>query len=134
MAEAATTPDLKIAFNTHLHETEQQKQRLEQVFRLLGKDPAKETCEAMQGLISEAEDVAGLDGDPAAKDAAIIAAAQRIEHYEIAGYGCARSFAQRTGHEDVARLLQQSLDEENNADKILTHVAESSVNAEAMRR
>lgn len=131
MADAAANPDLRSAFETHLVETRQQKQRLDQAFRLLGKEPESETCEAMQGLISEGDEIIGLEGDADVKDAALIAAAQRVEHYEIAGYGCARTFAQRLGMTAVAQLLQESLDEEANADKILTHVAENWVNAVA---
>lgn len=134
MAEAASTPDLKNAFTTHLEETRRQKQRLEEALGLLGQKPSTEKCEAMQGLISEGEEVITLDGDPEAKDAALIAAGQRVEHYEIAGYGCARTFAQRVGRNDIASLLQESLDEEGHADKILTDIAESYVNAEAARR
>jgi ferritin-like metal-binding protein YciE len=133
MGEAATNPDLKSAFQTHLAETRQQKNRLDKAFQLLHQEPSSEACEAMQGLIAEGEEIIGLDGDPDVKDAALIAAAQRVEHYEIAGYGCARTFARRLGHSAVANLLQETLDEEANADKILTHVAESSINTEAAR-
>lgn len=134
MARAAANPELRSAFETHLKETRQQKTRLDEAFRLLGKKPESESCEAMQGLISEGEQIIGLDGDPDVKDAALIAAAQRVEHYEIAGYGCARAFAQRLRLSAIARLLQETLDEEGNADKILTHIAESSVNTEAATR
>jgi ferritin-like metal-binding protein YciE len=131
MAEAAANPELRSAFQTHLQETRQHKTRLDQAFRLLRKEPASETCDAMQGLISEGQEIIGLNGDPDVKDAALIAAAQRVEHYEIAGYGCARTFAQRLGLTEVARLLQETLDEEGNADKILTHIAEGWVNSVA---
>jgi ferritin-like metal-binding protein YciE len=87
----------------------------------------------MKGLIAEGEEVAGLEGEADVKDAALIAAAQRVEHYEIAGYGCARSFARRLGRNEVAALLQETLEEEANADKILTHIAESGINVEAAR-
>lgn len=133
IVEAASSPELKQAFQTHLQETRNHKQRIEQAFRLLGEEVKSETCDAMEGLISEGEEVAGLEGDPDVKDAAIIAAAQRVEHYEMAGYGCARAFARRLGHESVANLLQQTLDEEANADKILTHIGEGIVNPEAAR-
>ncbi|MGE3315269.1 MAG: ferritin-like domain-containing protein [Planctomycetaceae bacterium] len=133
MAEAASNSELKSAFQTHLAETRQQKNRLQEIFSLLGKEPGGETCEAMEGLIAEGEEIIGLDGDPEVKDAALIAAAQRVEHYEIAGYGCARTFARRLGLNSVAALLQETLDEEGNADKILTHVAEGFVNADAAR-
>ena len=133
MQEAAASADLKNAFQIHLRETMGQKLRLEQVFRLLGQEVGGETCEAMQGLIAEGDEIIALEGEADVKDAALIAAAQRVEHYEIAGYGCARTFARRLGRTDVAGLLQQTLDEEGNADKILTEIAESVVNAEAAR-
>jgi ferritin-like metal-binding protein YciE len=133
MADAAHNPELKSAFQTHLAETRQQKQRLQRAFQLLNREPGGETCEAMQGLIAEGEEVIGLKGDPDVKDAALIAAAQRVEHYEIAGYGCARTFASRLGLNSIASLLQETIEEEGNADKILTHVAESVVNTEAAR-
>ncbi len=89
MADAAASHELKQAFQTHLEETRNQSTRLEQAFRLLGQEAKAETCEAMEGLISEGEEVIGLEGEPEVKDAALIAAAQRVEHYEMAGYGCA---------------------------------------------
>jgi len=131
MIEAANSPELKHAIATHLEETKHQKQRLEMCFRALGKEPKMETCEAMKGLIAEADEVAHLDGDPDVRDAIIIAAAQRVEHYEIAGYGCVRTFARRLGRRDVAELLQETLDEEANADKILTQIAEGAINVHA---
>ncbi len=133
MAEAAANPELRSAFETHLQETRGHKARLDTALQLLGKEPGSETCEAMEGLIAEGDEVISLDGEPEVKDAALIAAAQRVEHYEIAGYGCARTFARRLGRENVANLLQQTLDEEANADKILSHVAESWVNSAAAR-
>jgi ferritin-like metal-binding protein YciE len=131
MANAASSPNLKNAFANHLIETREQRARLDQVFRLLGREIETETCEAMQGLIAEGDEVIGLEGDPEVKDAALIAAAQRVEHYEMAGYGCARTFARQLGHETVADLLQQSLDEEGDADKLLTDIAEGFVNLHA---
>jgi ferritin-like metal-binding protein YciE len=131
MADAASSPELKSAFETHLEETRHQKRRIEEVFRMLGKEPKMETCEAMKGLIAEGSEIIDLEGEPDVKDAALIAAAQRVEHYEIAGYGCVRAFARRLGRQNVAQLLQQTLDEEANADKILSHIAETSVNVEA---
>ena len=133
MVDAVSSHELKQAFQTHLEETRNHKKRIEQAFRLLGKEPEGETCDAMEGLISEGDDVIGLEGEPDVKDAAIIAAAQRVEHYEMAGYGCARTFARRLGHESVANLLQQTLGEEANADKILPHIGESIVNPVAAR-
>ena len=134
MAEAASSAELKSAFREHLVETRKQKERLESAFRMLGQEPESETCEAMQGLIAEGDEIIGLDGDPDAKDAALIAAAQRVEHYEMAGYGCARTFARQLGHDDVAALLQQTLDEEGDADKILSGIAETFVNLQATRK
>jgi ferritin-like metal-binding protein YciE len=133
MSEGASSPELKNAFQMHLAETREHVNRLEEAFGLLGQEAESESCEAMEGLISEGEEIVGLDGDPDVKDAALIAAAQRVEHYEIAGYGCARTFARRLGHNEVAGLLQQTLDEEGNADKILTEIAELFVNEEAAR-
>jgi ferritin-like metal-binding protein YciE len=131
MSQAASSSELKQAFDQHLGETKRQKDRLDQAFRLLNCEPESHTCAAMEGLVEEGSEVIGAKGDPDVKDAALIAAAQRVEHYEIAAYGCARTFAQRLGRNDVANLLQQSLDEEGNADKILTDIAESWVNQEA---
>lgn len=128
MADAAHSADLKSAFQTHLEETRGHKARLEQIFKMMNRDSGSEHCEAMAGLVAEGNELMALDGDPEVKDAALIAAAQRVEHYEIAGYGCARTFARRLGLQQVAQLLQETLDEEANADKILTHVAESFVN------
>jgi ferritin-like metal-binding protein YciE len=133
MAEAASSQELKSAFETHLEETKHHKQRIEQAFRMLRQEPKMETCEAMKGLIAEGDEAIALEGEPDVKDAILIAAAQRVEHYEIAGYGCVRSFARRIGRQDVASLLQETLEEEANADKILTHIAETSVNTEAAR-
>jgi len=133
MAEAASTTELKTAFNSHLGETRRHRERLERCFKLLGKDVQSESCDAMEGLISEGNEIISMDGDPDVKDAALIAAAQRVEHYEIAGYGCARTFARRLGKQQVAELLQETLDEEGNADKMLTDIAESFVNTEAAR-
>lgn len=131
MAEAASNAELKNAFNTHLQETEQQRLRLTQVFDMLGADQGMETCEAMQGLLKEGNEVLHLNGEPQVKDAALIAAAQRVEHYEIAAYGSARAFATQIDRDDIAEILQQTLDEEGNADKILTQIAESHINVEA---
>jgi len=131
MADAASTPQLKQTFRSHLDETEGQVNRIEQAFQLLNQEAKRKSCEAMKGLIEEAEEMINAKGDPAIKDAALIAAAQRVEHYEMAGYGSARNFAQRCGRQDVADLLQQTLDEEGNANKKLTQIAESTVNVAA---
>jgi len=131
MADAAHSPDLRSAFQTHLRETEGQVVRLERIFQKLGRSPERETCAAMKGLISEGEQMVGAKGDPYVKDAALIAAAQRIEHYEIAAYGTARTFARQLGREAIANELQETLDEEGNADKILTELAEGIINVKA---
>jgi ferritin-like metal-binding protein YciE len=131
MAGAAHSPALKAAFEQHLRETEAQVSRLEQAFQAMGKSAKSKTCEAMKGLVTEGDEVVGAKGDPAVKDAALIAAAQRVEHYEMAGYGSARTFAQQLGRHDVARLLQQTLDEEGATDKKLTALAERSINPKA---
>jgi ferritin-like metal-binding protein YciE len=131
MAAAAKNPALKQAFESHLTETQNQLGRLEKAFQAMGQSPQAVTCQAMQGLIAEGDEAISAAGDPDVKDAALIAAAQRVEHYEIAGYGCARTFAQQLGKTDVARLLQQTLDEEAAADKKLTALAESRVNPQA---
>ena len=131
MAEAAHDQELKSAFNQHLRETENHVNRLEQVFQELGREANRETCAAMKGLISEGEEMIDAKGDPDVKDAALIAAAQRVEHYEMAAYGCIRTFARRLGHERIASLLQQTLEEEGNADKKLTNIAERDVNLRA---
>jgi len=131
MASAAHNQELKAAFQDHLKETKNQVTRLERIFKMLGKSSSGKTCAAMKGLVEEGSEVISASGDPDVKDAALIAAAQRVEHYEMAGYGTARTFAQRLGRDDAARLLQETLDEEGAADKKLTRLAESNINAQA---
>lgn len=133
MIDAASSSNLKEAFQHHLTETEGHVTRLERIFSGLNRTPERETCEAMKGLLSEGEEMIKADGAPDVKDAALIAAAQRVEHYEMSGYGTARTFAQRLGYTDAASLLQSTLREEMAADKKLTEVAESSVNVRAAR-
>jgi ferritin-like metal-binding protein YciE len=133
MAAAASNARLKKAFNDHYRETEQHVGRLERAFEALGHSPSRETCEAMKGLISEGSEIISADGDSSVKDAALIAAAQRVEHYEISAYGSARTFAKRLGHTQIANLLQQTLDEEYAADEKLNKIAESAVNTAAAR-
>jgi len=130
-AEKATNPSLKQAFQHHLGETEKHVERLESVFEQLGIERDRETCDAMVGLIKEGSKVLDAEGDSNVLDAALIAAAQRAEHYEIAAYGTARSFARQLGNEYVAELLQQTLDEEKAADEKLTEIAEAAVNPAA---
>jgi ferritin-like metal-binding protein YciE len=131
MAKGASTPELQTAIEHHLEETKGQVNRLENIFKELGVNPKGKRCRAMEGLIEEGKEVLDAEGEPAVLDAALIAAAQRVEHYEIAGYGCARTFAQLLGDMNAAKLLQETLNEESNADKKLTELAEHMVNAEA---
>jgi ferritin-like metal-binding protein YciE len=133
MVETAVNPDLKAAFSSHLRQTEGHVQRLESIFNQLGKEPKRETCEAMKGLLREAEEMLSAKGDPEVRDAALIAAAQRVEHYEMSGYGSARTFALQLGQHSIARILQTTLEEEAAADKKLTQVAEAEVNIRASR-
>lgn len=133
MAEAAKTRELKSAFNKHLRETEQHVKRLEKVFEILGTTARRETCEAMKGLISEGDEAVSAGGADEVRDAALIAAAQRVEHYEMAGYGTVRTLADQLGQKEVARILQETLDEEGECDKKLTEIAESRVNAKAAK-
>ena len=133
MAGAAKAPELKRAFETHLKETEGQIKRLERCFELFGQSPKAKTCDAMKGLVSEGQTVVNASGDDDVRDAALIAAAQRVEHYEMAAYGCARTFAMRIGQENAAELLQETLDEEEKTDRLLTQIAESSINIKAQR-
>jgi ferritin-like metal-binding protein YciE len=131
MADAASSPELKQAFKMHLQETQGHVSRLERIFSSLGKQPKRETCQAMKGLIAEGSDIISAKGDSAVKDAALIAAAQRVEHYELSGYGTARTFATRLGMNDAAQALQQTLQEEAAADRKLNQIAESQVNIKA---
>ena len=131
MAEAAHNTALRSAIQQHLRETQNHVNRLERAFQMLGRSAEGKTCDAMKGLISEGQEAIDAGGDPNVKDAALIAAAQRVEHYEMAGYGCARTFAQRLGKQDVARLLQETLQEEEATDKKLTQLAESNINPKA---
>lgn len=132
MAKAATSPELKAAFEKHLKETEGQIGRLEQAFELLGEKAKKKTCQAIKGLIEEGEETIKEDADPEVKDAALIAAAQRVEHYEIAGYGSVSAYAKLLKEKDVLKLLQATLAEEKATDEALTELAESTINLEAV--
>lgn len=124
MAAAASSPELKQGFETHLQETQVQKQRLEQILSALGEDGGGHECAATKGLVEEGQDVIDEDGDPDVKDAALIASAQRVEHYEMAGYGTARTFARHLNNEEAVNLLQATLDEEQATDEKLTRLAE----------
>ena len=131
MAKAIENEELRQAMETHQEETLAQVERLEQVFELLGKKPRGQTCEAIQGLVEEAKEVMEEVEDPNVLDAGILAAAQAIEHYEIARYGTLRAWAEELGMNDVAKLLQQTLDEEKKTDKLLSEIAVSRLNREA---
>jgi ferritin-like metal-binding protein YciE len=131
MIEKSNDPQLKQGFQTHLGETKNQVTRLEQVFRLHGEEPSGVDCPAIDGIIEEADDVAGEVEDKAVLDAALIAAAQAVEHYEITRYGTLIAWAKELGRNDCAALLQQNLDEEKATDKKLTAMAESRVNRQA---
>jgi ferritin-like metal-binding protein YciE len=132
MAKAATAPELKRAFDKHLGETRRQAQRLEQIGRALDIKITGKKCKAMEGLITEGKELIQEDMDENALDAGLIGAAQKVEHYEIAAYGTARTHAALLGHDKVARLLQQTLDEEGETDKKLTAIAERIINVEAL--
>jgi ferritin-like metal-binding protein YciE len=131
MAKKATSEDLKSALEEHIDVTQGQVERLEEVFETLGKPAKAKTCKAMQGLLEEATEIMEEDATDAVMDAGIIAAAQKVEHYEIASYGTVRTWARIVGEEQAAELLQETLDEEGEADKRLTELAESFVNQEA---
>jgi ferritin-like metal-binding protein YciE len=131
MAAAAHDSSLKKAFEQHLGETKNQIARLERIFGMMGQSAKRKTCYALKGLIEEGDEVVNASGDADVKDAGLIAAAQRVEHYEIAGYGTARTFAQRLGWPDAARLLQETLNEESATDKKLTNLAEQNINTQA---
>jgi ferritin-like metal-binding protein YciE len=131
MAEAASSPELRNAFEQHLAETRVQAERLEQIFQKLGEPAKGQKCKGMVGIIDEGEDMMDEDAPPAVADAALIASAQRVEHYEMAAYGTARTYARRLGFADQAQLLQQTLTEEAETDKKLTSLAESYINEEA---
>ncbi len=131
MAKKASDPQLKNAFQTHLRETEGQVERLIRVFEQLEEKPGGKKCKAMEGLIEEGKELMGEDIDPDVLDAGLIGAAQKVEHYEIAGYGTVRTYAKLLGHNDIAKLLQQTLDEEGATDKKLTQLAENGINVEA---
>ena len=130
MIEKAEHSELKDALQEHLDVTRQQIRRLEQIFQMLGEKASGKTCKGMKGVIAEGEGLMSEAEDPSVLDAGIIASAQRVEHYEIAGYGTVRTYAQLLGRADIANLLQQTLDEEKEADQTLSQIAQS-VNVEA---
>jgi ferritin-like metal-binding protein YciE len=131
MAEKASSGELKTAFNSHLAETKVQVQRLEQVFEMHGQPVKGVTCPAIDGILAEAKEIMSDCDDDAVRDAAMLSAAQAVEHYEIARYGALSAFATQLGRPDCAQLLQQTLAEEKAADHKLTSIAESGINRKA---
>ena len=132
MAKAASSEELKQAFEDHLGETKEHVDRLEEIFKGLDESPKGKTCKAMKGLVEEGSEILEEEGEESVLDAGIIAAAQKVEHYEIASYGTVRSWANLLGEEEAADLLQQTLDEEGEADKRLNELAQEIVNPEAL--
>lgn len=131
MEQNARSTELKKAFNEHLEETKNHKERLDKIADQLDIDLSGETCEAMQGLVEEAKSLVSEDAEDFVRDAGIIADAQRIEHYEISAYGTARHYASVLGHDDIANLLQETLDEESHADELLNEIAVDKINPKA---
>jgi ferritin-like metal-binding protein YciE len=131
MIQKASNPKLRQGFETHLRETENQVKRLEQIFSKLGQSPKAVDCPAIDGIIEEAKDVAGEISDKRVLDAALVASAQAVEHYEITRYGTLIAWAKQLGHQDCVSLLQQTLGEEEATDKKLTAMAEQNVNQQA---
>src|SRR5256885_14626163 len=124
MAKAASNPQLQQAFNKHLEETKGHVERLDKVFEDLDENPKGKKCKAMEGLIEEGKEMMEEDAEPEVMDAGLIAAAQRVEHYEIAGYGTVRTYAKMLGNDRAAKILQGILDNEGKTDKLLTELAE----------
>ena len=131
MMEKVTDPQLKQAFQTHLGETKDQIKRLEQVFQMHGESPKAVTCPAIDGILAEADEIMGDAKDPEVLDAAALAAAQAVEHYEISRYGTLRTWAEELGLDEAATLLQETLDEEEATDEALSELARSVVNQQA---
>lgn len=132
MAKNASNPKLKQALTSHLAETEEHVKRLERIAKMIDAKLTGKKCHAMEGLIEEGKEIMNEDGDEAVIDAALIGAAQRVEHYEIASYGTVRAIAEQLGQKEIVRLLQQTLDEEGEADKKLTAISEGEVLSEAL--
>ncbi len=131
MKKAAHSDKLKQSFQEHLDVTREQVSRLEQVFEMLGEKPHRKSCKAMKGLIKEGEEMIEEDADRDVKDAGLIAAAQRVEHYEIAAYGTAMAYAKQIGLDDAIKLMSRTLDEEKQTDQKLSQLAESTINVRA---
>ena len=132
MAKGSSSPDLKSGFEKHLRQTEAHVERLDQIFAELDESPKGKTCHAMKGLIEEGSEILKEDGEESVLDAGIIVAAQKVEHYEMAAYGSARTFARLLGQDKAAELLQSTLDEESETNESLNQLAENIVNPEAL--
>jgi ferritin-like metal-binding protein YciE len=132
MVEAASEEDLKMALSNHLEQTKMHMERVHQILSHASVNPGRKVCKAMEGLIEEGDEMAKTKGDNDARDVGIIAAAQKVEHYEIATYGTLRSWAQLLGEQGAASILHEILDEEYDADKLLTTLAEGYMNQQAM--
>ncbi len=131
MIDAATEPELKDAFQRHLGETRRHAERIERIFGDLSMNPRGKICVGMKGILKESGELLKHDAEPAVKDAGLIGVAQRVEHYEMAGYGTVRTYAAMLGYSDAAQALQDTLNEEDNADHALTRLAETQVNPQA---
>ena len=134
MARGAQSPKLKAAFETHKEETEDQVERLQQVFEIIGKRPRAKTCPAIDGIVEEGEEIMEEFKGTAALDAGLLAAAQAVEHYEISRYGTLRAWAQQLGYKDAVKLLDATLSEESKTDEALTKLAETAVNTAAQKK
>jgi ferritin-like metal-binding protein YciE len=132
LVKAASTPDLKSAFEHHLKETEGHVERLDKVFKILGMSPKGKTCDGMKGILAEGAEVLRETQAGDIRDAALISAAQRVEHYEMAAYGSVRSYAENLSQQEIAGLLEETLEEEKAADKKLTEISHN-VNSRALR-
>ena len=133
MVRAAQSPELKAAFEKHIGQTEGQIERLQQVFEIIGKPARGKTCDAIEGILAEGDEIAEAYKGTAALDAGLLAAAQAVEHYEITRYGTLKRWANVLGLKDAAKLLDETLQEESQTDEDLTTIADAAVNAEAMR-
>ena len=131
VAKKASSEELREAVETHLGQTKEHISRLDQIFKDLDLSAGRHKCKAMEGLLAEADEILSAEGLDSVRDAAMIGAAQRVEHYEIAGYGTARTYAEMLGHAEAAELLQQTLDEEKETDELLSGLALSNVNVTA---
>lgn len=131
MVKGVQSPQLQNAFNEHYEQTKRQVERLDRIFEELGTNPGGKQCKGMQGVIADGDEILQENGNPMVKDAGLLSAAQHVEHYEMAGYGSVRTYAQMLGYDDAARALQQTLNEEGETDHKLTRLAESLINPEA---